>query len=93
MTLILQTQGSDEEPFTVFPEHSILSWHLKRLSSPVQPLILPYHAEQVAVAFASTSSLEPTSQNFGSPLEVEKYFDVVAVVEGLSYNLDSDFSY
>ena len=55
--------------------------------------MLPYHAEHVAMAFAGASSPEPTSPSSSRPLEVEKYFDVAAVVDGLRYNSDSDHSF
>ena len=82
-----------KSPLRFFPEHSSLSRHLERLSSPIQPLILPYHTEQVAMPFTGASSPEPTSPSSGTPLEVEKYFDVAAVVDGLRYNSVFDLSY
>ena len=42
------------------------------------------------MAYAGASSPESTSAISCSPPEVEKYFDVAAVVDGLRYNSDSD---
>lgn len=74
-----------------YQNQSIISRHLKRLNSPVRPLILPYHVEQVALAYASASSPEPTCQRSDSPLEIEKYFELAAQVEGMTFTSDSDF--
>ncbi len=79
-------------PLRLFPDHNIVSWHLDRLSSPVRPLLLPYHVEQVAMALAGASSPEPTSSSSSRTRDVERYFDVAAVVGGLGNNSDSDHS-
>jgi hypothetical protein len=79
-------------PLRLIPENSILSRHLDRLSSPVRTLVLPYHAEQVAMALAGASSPEPTSSSSSRTREVERYFDVAAVVGGLRNNSDSEHS-
>ena len=41
---------------------------------------------------ANASSPEPTDESFGVPQEVERYFDVAAVVGGFVGCLDSDIS-
>lgn len=79
--------------FQILSEHNIVSRYLERLSSPVRPLVLPYHAEQLAQAFAGASSPEPSSPSPITRLEVERYFDVAAVVDGITYNSDADLSY
>ena len=79
-------------PLCLFPEHSIVSRHLDRLSSPVRPLMLPYHAEQVAMGLAGASSPEPTSSSSSRTRDIERYFDVAALVGGLHNSSDSDHS-
>ena len=71
---------------------SIVSRHLSALRSPVWPFILPPHAEQVAQVLANASSPEPADESYGVPPEVERYFDVAAVVGGFVGRLDSDIS-
>ena len=71
----------------------MVSRHLVRLSSPVRPLVLPYHAEQLAQAFAAASSPEPSSPSPIFRSEVERYFDLAAVVDGVTYNSDNELSY
>ena len=73
-------------------KQGIVSRHLSALRSPVRPFILPPHAEQVAQVLANASSPEPANENFGVPQEVERYFDVAAVVGGFVGRLDSDIS-
>ena len=41
---------------------------------------------------ANASSPEPADESFGVPPEVERYFDVAAVVGGFVGRLDSDIS-
>ena len=79
-----------KSPIRFLPEHSSLSRHLERLTSPVRPLILPYHAEQVAMAYAEASISEATSESSCTPPQVEQYFDVVAVVDRFCNNSDLD---
>ena len=66
--------------------------HLSALKSPVWPFILLPHAEQVAQVLANASSPEPADKSFGVPQEVERYFDVAAVVGGFVGRLNSDIS-
>ena len=71
---------------------SIVSRHLSALRSPVRPFILPPHAEQVAQVLANASSPEPADESYGVPPEVERYFDVAAVVGSFVGRLDTDIS-
>ena len=71
---------------------SIVSRHLSALKSPLWPFILPPHAEQVAQVLANASSPEPADESYGVPPEVERYFDIAAVVDGFVGHLDSDIS-
>ena len=71
-------------------KQSIVSCHLSALRSPIQPFILPPHAEQVAQVFANASSPEPAEGSSGVPLEVERYFDVAIEVGGFISRLDSE---
>ena len=73
-------------------KQGIVSRHLSTLKSPVRPFILPPHAEQVAQVLANASSLEPVDESFGVPQEVERYFDVAAVVGSFVGRLDNDIS-
>lgn len=70
--------------------HGIVSRYLNRIRSPVRPLELPYHVENIAQHMAAAPSPPSSSNHRRLNRDAEQYFELFAEVDNMVLFDDSD---